>query len=815
MTQRIRRLPLIVSTCLLVASLTSAFGVGAEPEGHSRPVAEQLAAAAEFVRTYCLDCHSADGAERGFRLDAFAESELAADLRPLSVDRWEKALGRIRTRQMPPPEYGQPDDAEYSRAEEAFEHLLKARSKTVPWAAPAQPLRRLTRTEYENSIRDLLKLPFDAESILPADSSSDGFDNITVGELTPLMIDRYLTAATRISRAAIGVSVDRPGGITVRVPPDQTQEDHVAGLPFGTRGGTLITRHFPRSGQYEIQVRLTRDRDEKVEGITEPHQLDVLLDRDRIARFELQPIRGNRGHSTYDVGLNARVDVPAGKHTIGVTFVEKATSLQEIKREPFLASFNRHRHPRQNPAVAEVSIVGPFELAGQPAADEESASRQAIFVARPDHETAARQAARQIFTALMRRGYRRPVNEDDLAIPMQFFRQTFEASADQSDPTAPALQTHFEAGIESGLTSILVNPHFLFHTIRPPEQATTQSPFRLRSTELAAELASFLWRSLPDEELLAAAESGQLHDPAVMEAQTRRMLADSRSNSLVDSFADQWLYLRNLAETTPDLRRFPSFDNNLRESFAEETRRLFADIIARDASILDLIESDYTFLNERLARHYGIPGVIGSHFRRVDLKPEWRRGGILRHGSVLTVTSYATRTSPTIRGAWVLENILGTPPPPPPPNVPTIKQSSDGEPLTFREALAKHRADPSCASCHDLIDPVGFALDRYDAVGRWRLTEDGQAVDASGKLPDGQDVVGVEELERGILERPRQFATAMTRKLLTYAVGRPLTVHDEVAVRDIVASASERGFRFSDLVVSITASPTFQMRMSQ
>ncbi|MCA9136773.1 MAG: DUF1592 domain-containing protein [Planctomycetales bacterium] len=795
---------------------------------------------AAFVESNCVDCHSGDQAEQGLQLTAFVDDWRSdGDTRTSTagtdtgrtdtagtdigrIKTWETVLLRIQSRQMPPPDNGQPDEAEFVAAEQAMVRVLDRYSQSHPYAGTCEPLRRMTRTEYKNAIRDLLSIDIDVNSILPPDSSSDGFDNITVAELSPLLIDRYLTAATRISRAAIGTSVDVPGGVTIRVPPDQSQEQHVEGLPYGTRGGTIVRHFFPRSGSYEIQVRLTRDRDEKVEGISGSHELDVLMDRKRQHRFLLKPVRGGNDHSKYDLDLNVRLEVQAGTHDIGVTFVEKSTPLLEIKREPFDASFNLHRHPRQHPAIHEVSIVGPFDQTSSVGSDQlghrdTSDSRRRVFVQRPKKERHADASARQVFANLMRLAYRRRIEDADFDVPMRFFHQAFGAPNQISDEVGNpvSLQTRFDAGIEAGLTSILVNPNFLFRSIEQPEGIEPGTPYPIRPIELASGMSYFLWSSIPDEPLLAAAEDGSLADQTQIDEHTRRMLADPRSRSLLDNFADQWLYLRNLPTITPDLRLFPDFDNNLRDAFAEETKLLFADVIRRDASVLELISSDHTFLNERLAKHYEIPGVVGSHFRRVEMEPKWHRGGLLRHGSILTATSYATRTSPTIRGAWVLENILGTPPPPPPPNVPAIKEKTNAAPLSFRESLEQHRSVPACAGCHDLIDPVGFALDRYDAVGRWRSNVEGFPIDAKGRLPDGQDVDGVVELEQGILQRPELFVTALTEKLVTYALGRPITHRDGPAIRRIVRDAAKDNYRISDLISGITQSNLFLMRTSQ
>ncbi|MEM6471280.1 MAG: DUF1592 domain-containing protein [Planctomycetota bacterium] len=765
-----------------------------------------------FLEDHCFGCHEGEDASRGFELRDWFESgaglEALASDDQKSVASWEQVLLRVQSRQMPPPDAGQPDEAAYASFEAVLTGALDERSKLHPHAGATTPLRRLTRTEYQNAIRDLLAIDIDVRTLLPADASSDGFDNITVGTLSPLLMERYLTAATKIAKMAIGSGIQRPSGVTHRLPPDLSQQEHVDGLPYGTRGGLLVDHHFPRDGEYEIQVRLSRDRDELVEGLKKTHQLDVLMDRKLVRRFELQPIRGKAGHSGYDAHLNVRFKTRAGKRGIAVTFLEQSTPLLEIKREPFHASFNQHRHPRQAPAVAEVSVLGPFEAPSPAVGDSES--RRRILIAEPTDESEAEQAAREIIDVLIRRAYRRAPVEADLTVPMRFFRNSFIDASKSSD----GLQQRFERGIESTLAAILVNPNFLFRTNRAPGSIHSGETYNLPSIDVASRLSFFLWSSLPDDELVELAEAERLTEPIELEQQVRRMLLDARSKSLVDNFADQWLYLRNLPTLTPDLRLFPDFDHNLRVSFAEETKHLFADVLRRDASILELIRSDHAFLNERLAKHYGIPGVTGSHFRRVSLRPEWRRGGLLRQGSVLMATSYATRTSPTIRGAWVLENILGTPPPPPPPNVPAIREESGHEVLSFRDALARHREDESCASCHDLIDPVGFALDQYDAVGRWRSFAEGNEIDAEGRLPDGQIVVGVEELEAGILARPQLFVRAFVEKLMTFAIGRPMEPADGPAIRQVIREAEANNFRMSDLIVGITRSTPFLMRTS-
>ncbi|HSG70583.1 MAG TPA: DUF1592 domain-containing protein, partial [Planctomycetaceae bacterium] len=503
-------------------------------------------------------------------------------------------------------------------------------------------------------------------------------------------------------------------------------------------------------------------------------------------------------HANVDRHLTERLKITAGRHDVGVTFLANPFSLLETKRQPLNVHYNMYRHPRLTPAIYQVSIVGPFEADGPG----ETPSRERIFVTRPTGPDDEETCAKTIIARLMRRACRQPIGEDDLVKPMALFRET---NAEEG----------FEAGIEMALSSILVHPKFLFRIEREPNDIEPGRAYRIGDIELATRLSFFLWSSIPDDELLDLAERGELGDPEVLEQQTLRMLADERSQALVENFAGQWLYLRNLDSTTPDGRLYPDFDDNLRQAFRKETELFFESILREDRSVLDLLNADYTYLNERLAKHYGIPHVYGSRFRRVALNENSQRGGLLRHGSILSVTSYATRTSPVIRGKWILENMLGTPPPPPPPDVPALKENTVAANLPVRERLAQHRADAACAHCHNLIDPVGFSLENFDALGRWRELENGQPVDATGGLPGGTRFTGVEGLEKGLLARPDLFVGTMTDKLLTYALGRGLESYDAPAVREIVRNAKSGNYRFSSLILGIVNSTPFQMRTAQ
>jgi len=747
------------------------------------------AAVREVLGRYCLDCHDADVKRGDFDLSPLQQDDIAWH----AAD-WEKVIRKLQTRQMPPPDRKRPAEEDYQAVVAHVASTLDRLAEEHPDAGRTDTIRRLNRTEYRNAIRDLLALDIDAAALLPKDDSSHGFDHVAVGDLSPTLLSRYISAAEKISRLSIGAPRRIPGGDTYRTPPDLTQEEHVEGLPPGTRGGVLIEHTFPRDGEYEIQIRLSRDRNEHVEGLGEPHELEVLLDRERAARFTVSPPRDN-DHDKVDAHLKARVPVKAGPHRLGVTFVKNPSSLPQTKRQPYQARYNMHRHPRRGPAIYQVSINGPYN----PSGPGDTPSRRRILLVRPSSPEEEDPCARQIIATLLRRAYRRPVVDADLVKPMEFYRQG-------------RVEDGFEAGLEAALRAILVSPEFLFRIERDPAEVASGSAYPLDDVALASRLSFFLWSSIPDDELLAAAERGELRDPRVLERQARRMLADPRSQNLVGNFGAQWLHLRNLESITPDLRLFPDFDDNLRQAFRRETELHLEAVLREDRSIVDLLRCRHTFLNERLARHYGIPHVAGSRFRRVELGPGSERGGLLRQGSILSVTSYATRTSPVLRGKWILENLLGTPPPPPPATVPALRERTPSEPATVRERLAAHRADPACAGCHALIDPPGFALENYDAIGRWRTLEDGTPVDARGGLPDGGSFEGVGGLEDRLVERPELFVTAFTEKLLTFALGRGLEPSDAPTVRRIVREAKADGHRLSAIVTGITRSVPFTMR---
>ncbi len=800
----------------LFSALMTVFAVkanAAPPSSSSLPASVKSA-----VNQYCVSCHDADVKKGGLDLQILTSSNVTQHPAP-----WEQVIRKLQSRQMPPVGKERPSDKTYDAIVASLTSTLDRAATKEPNPGRTETFRRLNRTEYQNAIRDLLALDIDAAALLPKDDASHGFDNVTVGDLSPTLLNRYISAAEKISRLAVGASSRKPGGDTFRLPPDLTQEEHVEGLPVGTRGGLLRSYTFPRDGEYEIQIRLTRDRNEEVEGLREPHELEVLLDGARVKFFTVAPPGGDKNHEKVDAHLKVRVPVTAGPHQFGVTFTKNPSSLLETKRQPYLARYNMHRHPRLSPAIYQVSINGPYDST----APGDSPSRRKIFtsypgqplewsgapsIARPgvaaDSKSRAMLGApgfsedaraERILSALSHRAYRRPIVSADLQRPMEFFRK---AKAEGG----------FEAGIESALSAILVSPEFLFRIEQDPPGVASNTVYHLSDVALASRLSFFLWSSIPDDELLATAERGELHKPKVLEKQTRRMLADPRAQSLVGNFAEQWLHLRNLESISPDLRLFPDFDDNLRQAFRRETELHFETMLHEDRSVLDLLRVNHTFLNERLAKHYGIPNVYGSQFRRVALDKNSERGGLLRQGSILTVTSYATRTSPVIRGNWVLGNLFGMAAPPPPASVPALKENTISDALPMRARLAQHRANAACASCHNLMDPVGFSLENFDAIGRWRTLEDGLPIDVTGGLPDGSKFAGVSGLEKNLLQHPDLFVGTLTEKLLTFALGRGIESSDAPAVRKIIRDAQANDYRFSSVIVGLVNSAPFTLR---
>ena len=785
----------------LVAACLSVPQLGAVGRAQQGAPAETAATELTLVDQYCVRCHNDRALRGGLSLDGLALDAVADH-----TEVWEKAVRKLRAGAMPPAGAPRPDEADYARLLTYLETELDTIATATPNPGRTETFRRLNRTEYRNAVRDLLTLDVDVAALLPRDDASFGFDNVSVVELSPTLMERYLAAAQKISRLAVGSMAIVPGSRVVTLQPDLTQEGHLDGLPFGTRGGTEVEHTFPLDGEYQIEVRLARNRNENVEGLREPHVMEMTLDGERLELFNVIPDRNRLGSYYADEGvdkhLNLRIAVTAGPHVFGAAFLQKNSALIETERQPYQAQFNQDRHPRQQPAVYSVSITGPFDPTG--AGD--TPSRDRIFTCRPATAADEADCAATIISDLARRAYRRPVAYRDIEMPLAFYEQG-RADGD------------FDAGIELALRALLTSPEFLFRIERDPEDVAPGTAYQVGDVELASRLSFFLWSSIPDDELIYLAETGRLGDPAVLETQVRRMLADPRAETLTTNFADQWLYLRNLEAAAPNLRLFPDFDDNLRGAFRRETQMLFKSIIDEDRTVVDLLAADYTFLNERLAQHYGIPGVYGTQFRRVELPADSVRRGLLGHGSILTVTSYATRTSPVLRGKWILENLLGMPPPPPPPNVPPLEEPQPGVAArSMRERMEQHRVNPACAVCHRLMDPAGLSLENFDAIGRWRdRGDDWTPIDASGSIPGSGSggFTGVTGLRESVLARPEVFVGTMTEKLLTYALGRGLDHHDGPAVRQIVRSAGDNDYRFSSLVLGIVESTPFQMRRSQ
>ena len=763
---------------------------------------------------YCVTCHNERLQTADLALDVVSLDAVSAD-----AALWEKVVRKLRTRTMPPLLRPRPANSVYDEMVSWLEVELDTAASAAPHPGNAPVLHRLNRAEYANSVRDLLALDFDASTLLPPDDASYGFDNIgDVLRLSPTLLESYLDAARVVSAQAVGDPTAAVEQYIHRVPPDLTQDYHLDGLPFGTRGGIRLDRYFPVDGEYDVDVHLQRNFiGGRVMGLTEPHELEVSVDGTVVAQFTVgeqlskdadsteneaeqeEAARRRRFYDSQSEGVyRTRVPLQAGTRSIAVTFLERPASQVEATRLPYLRSFAILGEATKGlPHVDTVTITGPYQ-----ASVGDTPSRGRVFLCRPTAPVDEHACAMRILETLARRAYRRPVTEGDVETLLEFYE-----SARQTGMS-------FDAGVQRALQRLLMSPDFLFRVERDPVDGSPGSNFTISDLDLASRLSFFLWSSLPDEELLSLAEQNQLQDPVVLEQQVRRMLSDERALALVKNFAGQWLYLRNVPHAAPDTRVFPDFDSNLRTAMRRETELLFETIIQDNRSVVELLNADYTFVNERLARHYGMPNVYGSHFRRVELDERSVRGGLLGQASIQMVTSYPNRTSPVLRGKWLLENILGMPPPDPPADVPALEETSeDGHARSMREAMVEHRANPVCASCHRVMDPLGFALENFDAVGSWRETEAAnQKIDATGQLPSGLSFDGPQGLRDAVLRRPELFVGVVVERLLTYALGRGVEYSDYPTVRAIVRDAAQTNYRFSDLVASIAKSLPFQMR---
>ncbi|MYD71841.1 MAG: DUF1592 domain-containing protein [Acidobacteria bacterium] len=770
-----------------------------------------------FLDRNCIACHNSARPTANLALDAEAIDPRDP---PRDAEIWEKVVRKLRTGAMPPAGRPRPDPQAAAALVAHLETAIDAAAALRPMVG--RPVaHRLNRVEYANAIRDLLGLDVDASTLLPPDDSGYGFDNIgDVLTVSPLLMERYLAAAGKIARLATGIA----GGASSEIytlskylrQDDRMSED----LPFGSRGGMAVRHTFPSTGDYVAKLHLLKNHRDQIRGMRQVHDLEVRLDGERLQLFTVgrlplvNPTPEQRADEQQyilngDEGLNVRFRATAGPHLVSAAFLARPV-VREGPLRPALSvatfgfSGDAALYATEEPALWTIEIEGPLDVALPVRAGHvDTASGERLFVCRPTDTAAEISCARDIFSRLVRRAYRRPVTDADLEPLLALF---VEGRA----------RGGFEAGVELALRKVLASPEFLFRITHDPVDAGRGSPYRLTDLDLASRLSFFLWSSIPDEELLGLAEQGRLADPAVLDRQVARMLADPRASALIDNFAGQWLYLRNMRLVMPDPETFPEFDDNLREAFARETELFLTSQLREDRSVLDLLRADYTFLNERLARHYGIPGVYGSHFRRVEL-PAGGRRGLLGHASVLTVTSYATRTSPVLRGKWLLENLLGAPPPPPPPDIPALQEIGEEgvAPSSVRERMEVHRRNPVCASCHAQMDPLGFALENFDAIGRWRETgEGGDPIDASAELPNGETIAGPGGLAQLFAGQPDRFASTVVEKLMTYGIGRGVEYYDAPAVRAIVRAAAASDYRWSSLISGIVRSAPFQMRMS-
>jgi len=763
---------------------------------------QQASAQRAVINQYCVTCHSNELRTGGLSLEGADLSNV-----PAGAETWEKVIRKLSVGQMPPQGMPRPDKATASGLVSYLETSLDRAYAAKPNVGRAS-MHRLNRAEYENAIRDLLDLHVDATALLPPDDESSGFDNIAdVLKMSPSLMERYLSASWNISREAVGDTRIVASTATYRVRPDLSQDQHIDGLPLGTRGGIIVQHTFPLDGEYVIKLRLWRNTFDLMRGMEDSHEIEINLDGVRIGavtvggRDDFILMAANPGvfGADLDQRLTVHIPVKAGVHSVSADTVLRSHSLKDDQIKPFLRTTVDGLDITGDPSVDRLTIEGPFKVTG--AGD--TPSRRRIFVCRPANSQDELPCARRILSALARNAYRRPATDTDLETLLSFYQKRRNEGG------------NFDGGIESALQFVLSSPEFLFRFEADPADVAAGASYHVSDLALASRLSFFLWSTIPDEQLLNLAAQKKLHEPAVLEAQVKRMLADPKSDALIQNFAEQWLFLRNLKSSAPNLDAYPDFDDNLREAMKQETELFFGSIMREDRNVMDLLTADYTFLNERLARHYGVPGVYGSQFRRVHIDDPTRRG-LLGQASILTVTSYPARTSPVQRGKWILTNILGVPPTPPPPNVPELKENGEGsKPLSLRQRMEMHRANEPCAGCHKVMDPIGFALENFDAIGRWRTKDDGSVIDPSGTMFDGTKVNGPVALSQMLASKPEVFVGVMTEKLLTYALGRGLDYTDMPAVRKIVHDAEANGFKFSALINGVVNSPPFQMKVKK
>jgi hypothetical protein len=793
------RRSLLIYVCILLVAA-----------GHVTARAQALSPRA-VLDQYCVTCHNEKLRTAGLTLD---KADVA---HPGSTpELWEKVFRKLRTGEMPPPGRPRPDSATYASMSAYLEKALDDAASANPNPGRVA-VHRLNRTEYRNAIRDLLGLEVDSKSLLSADEADqEGFDNVaSVLSVSPVLLETYLSAARTISRLAVGDPTINPVADVFKIPTALLQDERTSeDLPFGSHGGASIRHHFRLDGEYQIKVLLKRQLYLYIMGMGEPHQIDIRIDGALIKRFEVggkakgmtmpESFAGNtQGDPAFeeymhnaDTDLEVSVPVKAGTHDVGVSFVRRFWEPEGVlqpQQRGFARTTNELYHG--NPAVATVSIAGPYQTTGM---TDDAPSRRKIFICRPANVASEEPCARKILSTLAKRAYRRPVTAQELQTLLDFYKEGRAGGT-------------FNAGIQRGLERMLAAPNFLFRIERQPLNAVPGSVYPLSDVDLASRLSFFMWSSIPDDELLNTAIAGKLKQPAILEQQVRRMLADSRSRALVDNFASQWLQLGKLTGLVPDVDAFPDFDENLREAMRQETEEFMVHQIHEDRSVVDLLTANYSYVNERLARFYGIPNIYGNHFRRVTFTDRIR-GGLLGQASVLTVTSYPNRTSVVLRGKWLLANVFGAPPAPPPADVPSLKEAGqDGQPRSLRDRMEQHRSSPACAGCHQRMDPLGFALENFDALGKWRTVADGERVNASASLQDGTTFEGITGLRNLLVKHKDDYVRTVAEKLLAYGVGRGIEYYDLPAVRKIARESAAGDYRWSSLVLGIVRSAPFSM----
>ena len=779
----------------------------------------------QTVNKYCVTCHNGTLKTAGLQLDSLDVQHVGGN-----AEQWEKIVTKFRTGEMPPPGRPRPDAATRSAVAAALERELDAAAAAKPHPGRV-PVHRLNRVEYTNAIRDLLGLEIDGRALLSSDEADqEGFDNVaSVLSVSPALLENYLSAARTLSRLAVGDPALRPVVDAFKIPKALVQDEHLGDdLPFGSQGGALIRYHFPLDAEYTIKVLLRRQEYDYIIGMGEPHQLDVRLDGVRLKRFTVgggakgmttpENFAGNTQGDpefeeymhTADANLEVRVPVTAGSHEVGVSFVRQFWEPEGVLQPPqtgFGRTTNEYYHG--HPAVEIVSIGGPY---GTPLTGD-SPSRRKVLVCRPKDAASEEPCAKKILSTLAARAYRRPVTESDVQTLLGFYKAG-RALRLGTEPRSGQAEDSFDAGIQRGIERILAAPSFLFRIEREPAGMAAGSVYRLSDLDLASRLSFFLWSSIPDDELREAAVRGRLNDPGTLEQHVQRMLRDPRSNALVDNFAGRWLELSKIPGFVADTELYPEFDENLRDAMGQETKLFVGSQVHDNRSVVELLTADYSFLNERLAAHYGIRNIYGDHFRRVTFTDS-TRGGLLGQASILTVTSYPNRTSVTMRGRWLLANMLGAPPPPPPPDIPALKDAGvEGQPRSLRERMEMHRSNPACASCHQRMDPLGFALENFDALGKWRTVSDGARIDPSASFPDGTRFEGVAGLRTLLVGHKEEFVRTLGGKLLAYAIGRGLDYHDMPAIRRIARDAAPADYSWSSVITGIVTSSPFSMAVA-